>query len=152
MLEHCTSTIATTISNKQTLVQMYSSCLLARAPFCMLANVVANVDPDGDYISSEWSSPTTKSIISTTKKLLCHIMGTKQLPHHAYLLATLPECKSGLGLFEPSQSAIPAFVIAVVQSFQYVHLGINLDSKKVHLSRYIRDMFVDWDISTLHLF
>mmetsp|Transcript_28347 Transcript_28347/g.41175 ORF Transcript_28347/g.41175 Transcript_28347/m.41175 type:complete len:391 (-) Transcript_28347:911-2083(-) len=152
MLDHDTSTIATMISNKQTLGQIYSSCLLARTPFRMLANVAANADPDDDYISSEWPSPTTESIMGTTKKLLCHIMGIQQLPHHAYLLATLPERKSSIGLFEPSCSAIPAFVIAVTQSIWYAHLGINLDGNKVHLSRYIRDIFVDWDTSTLHLF
>eukprot|EP00957_Ditylum_brightwellii_P157110 11957762-Ditylum_brightwellii.AAC.1 len=80
-----------------------------QSSFCMLANVAANTEPDGDYISSEWSSPTTESTTGTTKELLCHIMCTKQLPHRAYLLATLLEQESGLGLFEPSQSAIPAF-------------------------------------------
>eukprot|EP00957_Ditylum_brightwellii_P141160 10754296-Ditylum_brightwellii.AAC.1 len=67
----------------------------------MLANVTANADPEEDYSVSDWTSPTVTAITATSKWLLCNIMGTAYIRYHAYAIATLPECKNGLGLFEP---------------------------------------------------
>eukprot|EP00957_Ditylum_brightwellii_P139685 10645782-Ditylum_brightwellii.AAC.1 len=78
-----------------------------------MADVAANVDPFVNYITSGWTSPTSDAIAGTSKKLLHQIMGTQQIPYHAYAIAILPEQDHGLGHFEPSGSAISSFVVAV---------------------------------------
>eukprot|EP00957_Ditylum_brightwellii_P204231 15338263-Ditylum_brightwellii.AAC.1 len=71
-LEAATIAISKMILNKQALGQIYATCLLARTPFCMMADVSANADYQSNYTLLEWTSPTSEA----SKKLLCTIMST----------------------------------------------------------------------------
>eukprot|EP00957_Ditylum_brightwellii_P038510 2910916-Ditylum_brightwellii.AAC.1 len=92
-----------------------------------MADIAANADPDRNYTSSDWSSPTTEAIACTSKHLLCHIIGTQHIPFHAYTIATLHKQEYGSRLLESSHSAIPSFVITVACSIWHALVGINLE-------------------------
>eukprot|EP00957_Ditylum_brightwellii_P069736 5295921-Ditylum_brightwellii.AAC.1 len=62
-----TQVLQHTITTSQILGQMYMTCILARAPFCMLVGVAANAVILTDYKSYSWESPTAIAMEQNTK-------------------------------------------------------------------------------------
>eukprot|EP00957_Ditylum_brightwellii_P113209 8633006-Ditylum_brightwellii.AAC.1 len=81
-----------------------------------MADVIANADIATDYTVTPWSSNMSGKIDTVNKELLCNILHCSHIPLHAYALATLPESDYGLGLFDPSRSAINCFVVPMAHA------------------------------------
>ena len=64
------------MSNLQSICQVYTTCFLVRAPFCMLADATANASLDIDYTTNMWSSLTLVSIKCTSETILWHQLQT----------------------------------------------------------------------------
>eukprot|EP00957_Ditylum_brightwellii_P000874 69128-Ditylum_brightwellii.AAC.1 len=92
-LEVDTKITADNFTTLQLFGQIYTTCLLSRSPFRMLADVATNASLDTNYTVTPWSSFTSRAIEKTSKYVLQHLLQRSHLPPHAYALATLPESK-----------------------------------------------------------
>eukprot|EP00957_Ditylum_brightwellii_P104971 8000636-Ditylum_brightwellii.AAC.1 len=106
-----TTTILSSFDNLQLAGQIYTICLVTRAPFSMLADMAAYASLDVDYVNQKWTSPTASSIEKTNKMVLQSLVKVSHLPSYAYAIATLPESMNGLGFFYLKKSAINCFAI-----------------------------------------
>ena len=146
-----TAKLLSTISDPHTCLQIYAKTILQRAPFFLAADVFSSCSTSHQN-AYNWQSSLTRIIATTTKRVLKALTGLPQLPHHAYILATLPESLKGLGLFSPERSAITSFIIPMARILRYTTKGIPLHHKKVHTSPYIHSIFKNWQTSSLPIF
>eukprot|EP00957_Ditylum_brightwellii_P197402 15039949-Ditylum_brightwellii.AAC.1 len=67
----------------------------------MVGDVLHNYNLSASTRVFQWQSEVTK-LVNTTTKLVLHTLSKSQcLPHHLFVLATLPEILKGLGLYAP---------------------------------------------------
>eukprot|EP00957_Ditylum_brightwellii_P038469 2907493-Ditylum_brightwellii.AAC.1 len=67
-----------------------------------------------------------------------------QLPHHSFVLATLPESLKGLGLYAPHRSAVASLIIPLARTICQAVNGIQFAEKsRATLSPYLQSVYKD---------
>eukprot|EP00957_Ditylum_brightwellii_P063045 4785163-Ditylum_brightwellii.AAC.1 len=77
----------------------------------MAINVMLHCDQRCYQSAYKQNSKLSRLVNRLTKKVLRMLCQVPQLPHHSFLVATLPKSLKGLGLFAPHRSDVASFTV-----------------------------------------
>jgi hypothetical protein len=143
------------LDDRQTIIQLFAKCVLAKAPHLLPADIYHHADPATDFDDPfNWEGPFTKRITTLTDHTLSKIAAIPDIPTHSKALARQSQKNGGLGLLDPSTTACTAFTTPIALSIRYGTNGITLRGEDTPyvLPPSLRHIFQHWRSSTTRLF
>ena len=129
------------------MLRIFKTCTVHKLTHLFASDVV-NTEPDAlppDW--NLWSSPMSNAFSTMLNDFLSQLLGLKDLPPHAHVIATVSLSNGGLGLQHPRLAAIPSFILSTKRCIDYATNGVFLPHRPsaIHLPPSLRSLFQRWD-------
>lgn len=121
--ERTTNLLTERISDPQIRFRLFLACLQHRTPSRQFADALL---PTTSLTPTCSTSNLISNITTISSNFLSNLTGTHPFPPHAWSLATLPVREGGLGVLDPSTTAINAFIRPILRSLRSALLGFAI--------------------------
>ena len=113
-VKKCVDTLSTSISDPQTRLRIFSSCLLQKIPHLLSSDIMYHLPPDDPNPPWEtWNGPLTRTTDAIIQAFLANLLETTDIPDYAINIAQLGLSGGGLGILCPRLRAAPDFVLTM---------------------------------------
>lgn len=134
------------LDSDQTILQLFCMCTAHKLTHLFAADVLTK---DFDDLPDNWNlydSDMAADFNGMIDGVLSSITRRDSVPDHALLISTMATQAGGLGIPHPRSTTIPAFMLNLKRSLQYVHEGvwIGCTDPLVTLPCTITDLYSDW--------
>lgn len=140
-----THNVCTKLDDLQTMLQVYCTAILPKAPHLFAADVYHNLTKACDTF--KWRSSFSKAITTKTRDLLARVSGKLNVPTWVLAIAHLRMQDGGLGVLDLTLTAIPLYLQSITSSIRYALEGVPLKHRPddpVHVPKELRALFAGW--------
>ena len=99
--------LSCSITDKATLMKLFSTCALHKTPHLLGSEVLYSLDEVNPTSWDAWNGPLASRIHHMVHKFLCQLTHTTNIPEESLLIAYIGVAQGGLGFMDPHTRAIP---------------------------------------------
>jgi hypothetical protein len=104
-VKKCVETLSTSISDPQTRLRIFSSCLLQKIPHLLSSDIIYHLPPDDpDPPWETWNGPLTRTTDTIIQTFLANLLETNNIPDYAIHIAQLGLSGGGLASSAPDSA------------------------------------------------
>jgi hypothetical protein len=142
------------LESNQTILQLFKTCTAHKLTHLFAADVANSNDDDLPQNWNTWESNMTRGFDDMTSDFIGKLTRNESLPNHSLLISSMATRAGGLGIQNPTSSAIPTLILTTKRNIQYATEGVWIGDTMpvVPLPPAITALYSNWKTSSFRLF